>query len=94
MTGPAEGEIVLFCDHARLGAGFIDISAKACVFQPFHWYFFEGLTVTMDDGTKMQPRWLSICSKCEGENAGGDPMRFAVHDARWIGGPPDIQGVN
>jgi hypothetical protein len=92
QAGPIDGERVLFCVHADVGEDHIDISAAACRFQPFHWYYFgEGNPVTRQiDGAKFDARYLAICARCERDNPG---MASAAQDAPWIGDSPNITPV-
>jgi hypothetical protein len=85
---PQDGERVLFCEHAKVSEEFIDISAKACVNQPFHWYYVGPNEVMRNDGRTFPVRWLVICNFCNMSKK--DPPDCAAQDGPWIGSPPVI----
>jgi hypothetical protein len=85
---PEDGERVLFCEHASVSETSIDISAKACVNQPFHWYYVGPNEVMRNDGAVFPVRWLAICNACHESKQ--DPPDCAAKDAPWIGAPPII----
>lgn len=85
---PSDGERVLFCEHANVSETMIDISAKACVNQPFHWYCVGPNEVMRNDGVVFPVRWLAICNACH--NSRKDLPDCAAQDAPWVGPPPVI----
>lgn len=100
FLAPVESECVLFCQHADVSEFHIDISAKACADQPFHWFYVRGenngkAVCKRNDGEEIRFNWVAICSACERELKAtkADVMDFAGRDAPWIGEPPNITRV-
>jgi hypothetical protein len=89
---PQDGERVLFCKHAKVSEEYIDISAEACDYQPFHWYYVGPckVKVVWKDGQTFPVRWLVICNFCNMSKK--DPPSCAAKNAPWIGSPPVIHG--
>lgn len=84
---------MLFCPHAEVGHDHIDISAKVCPAQPFHWYIYEGGPITDSrTGEKFVSRWGAICQACENEARNDAEVAFSLctQNEQWIGEPPVI----
>jgi hypothetical protein len=98
--GPRDGERVLFCAHADVGPGHIDLSTASL--QPFHWYKVSDDAgnpnrVKRPDGREFDVSWACICNGCfVRAGAGGMTDTYALEriikrDAAWIGETPTIR---
>lgn len=96
FLAPRDGDLVLFCQHADVCDEYIDISAKACNDQPFHWYHVgggNGPTMARHTVHGKQSRvinWVACCNACYLKSP-QLPEKFVGKEARWIGDPPKIR---